>query len=184
MRFSLRPLTAHPSTALRTGPSTALRAGHSPLTTFILIIVAASAGCQMIGWYPVGTGGEGRSLGVPVARTYAARFDAVDAAVKRMLDDPDALRKLADPNDAKLQQTSTFAMRWPWEMSGRRRVTRELTWGVRTLTVELEQQEQNCLVTIRVWTGADGDDVRATELLARIAAMIDPAVKAAPPVTP
>ncbi len=168
MRLALRPLTTHHS------PLTS-----NPLTMFILIVVAASAGCQMIGWYPIGTGGEGRSLGVPVARTFPAPFETVDGAIRRMLDDRDAIRDFADPSHARVVQTSKFSSRWPWERLGRRRVTRELSYGIRTLTVEIEQQDEGCLVTIRAWTGTDGDDVRAAELLARIGEMIDPAANRA-----
>jgi hypothetical protein len=163
MRFTLPPFTTH----------------HSPLTIFIVIVVAASAGCQAIGWFPISARSEGRSLGLPVARTFPAPFDTVDGAIKHLLDDRDAIRDFADPGHARVEQTSQFSMRWPWERLGRRRVTRELTYGIRTLTIEIEQQEEGCLVTIRVWTGADGDDVRAAELLARIGEMIDPAAKGA-----
>jgi hypothetical protein len=131
----------------------------------VLIIVAATAGCQTTGSRPIEAPGDD----LTITRTFPARFDAVNLAMQHILKDHDAVRDIAgfDYSTAVLTTSQT------WKTPFRKVATRNMENGDRTLTVKIEQQAEGCVVTARVSTGTAGDHARSAALLDRIGESID-----------
>jgi hypothetical protein len=134
----------------------------------LMIVMAATAGCQTTGTHPVEASGDA----LTVTRTIPARFDAVKSAMKRTLEDEDIVRDIAGFPYPSEVQTS-----WrTWKTPLRKYATRDMAIPGRTLAVKVEQQGDICVVTARVATGkgiAD-DPLRSAALLDRISASIEP----------
>ena len=108
----------------------------------VLIVVAATAGCQMTGLPSI----EAPRDDLTVTRTFPARFDAVNLAMQSILKNDDALRDIAGFDYLKGVQTTSLT----WKTLFRKVATRNLENGGRTLSVKVEQQAEGCVVTARV----------------------------------
>ena len=131
----------------------------------VLIVVAATAGCQMTGLPSI----ERPADDLTVTRTFPARFDAVNLSMQSILKNDDAMRDIAGFDYSKGVQTTSLT----WKTLFRKVATRNLENGDRTLTVKVEQQADGCVVTARVLTGTAGDPARSAALLDRIGESID-----------
>ena len=136
-------------------------------TRAFLIVVAATAGCQTTGTHPT----EVPRDDLAVTRTFTAGFDAVVTAMQNVLKDHDAMRDIAG-----LDYTKGVETRWRgWKTPFRKVATRTMENGDRTITVKVEQQAKECLVSVRVLIGTVDDRERSAALLAQIGESIAPA---------
>jgi hypothetical protein len=134
--------------------------------SLILMIVAATTGCQTTGARPI----EAPPDDLTVTRTFPARFDAVKLAMQEALRDHDALRQIAGFDYSTPVQTTSQT----WKTPFRKVATRDMQNGERTLKVKVEQRPEGVVVTARLSTGTAGDPKRAAAILDRIAESVAP----------
>jgi hypothetical protein len=126
----------------------------------ILIIVAATTGCQTTGLRSI----EALPDNLTVTRTFPARFDAVKLAMQEALRDPAAMRRIAGIDYSTPVQTNSWTSKTPF----RKVATRQMQNGERTIKVKIEQRREGVVVSARVSTGAPGDPARSAALMDRI----------------
>ena len=117
----------------------------------ILIIVAATAGCQMTGTRPIKTPVDDLS----VDRFYQAKFNAVKIAVEDIMHNHEAMHEIAGFDYSQGVTTSS----WSWSGLFHMVANRDLLNLDRTVKVKVEQMEAGCLVTVRLSTGDEKNDL-------------------------
>ncbi len=127
----------------------------------ILIIVAATAGCQMTGTRPINVPGED----LTVDRLYPAKFNAVKIAVEDIMHNHETMQEIAGFDYSQGVTTSS----WSWKGPFHKVAHRDMENLGRTLKVKVEQQDDGCLVTVRLSTGdAKNDLVQSGKFLDRM----------------
>jgi hypothetical protein len=143
----------------------------------VLIIVAATAGCQMTGSRPVDAPGDK----LTVSRFYSAKFDPVKVAVEDIMHDHDFMKKIAGFDYSQGVATSS----WSWKGPFHKVAHRDMENLGRTLFVKVEREDEGCVVTVRLSTGdANKDPVQAAEFLDRIGESVVLTGAPAPTVSP
>ena len=140
----------------------------------ILIIVAATAGCQMTGTRPINAPGED----LTVDRLYPAKFNAVKIAVEDIMHNHEAMQEIAGFDYSQGVTTSS----WSWKGPFHKVAHRDMENLGRTLRVKVEQQDDGCLVTVRLSTGdAKKDLVQSGRFLDRMGESVVMTPAARPP---